>query len=139
MTDGGPRTGTGGARAGGGEDLDPVWKALANPIRRRMLDLLRDGPLTTSELSDRFPDLSRFAVMQHLRVLVDSDLAVARRSGRRRYNHLNPVPIQRIHDRWVSRYRRHWAEALVDLKTELEANNMAGGGATPAAPKRSSQ
>lgn len=104
----------------GPEDLDPVWKALANPIRRRILDLLREGPLTTTDLSDAFADLSRFAVMQHLRVLVDAELVTIRRSGRRRYNHLNPVPIQRIHDRWVSRYRRHWAEALVDLKEELE-------------------
>ncbi len=131
--------GAGGAHAGPAEDLDPVWKALANPIRRRMLDLLREGPLTTSELSDLFADLSRFAVMQHLRVLVEADLVVARRSGRRRHNHLNPVPIQRIHDRWVSRYRRHWAEALVDLKTELEANDTPDGAATPAAPRRSSK
>ena len=106
-----------------GDDLAPVWKALSNPVRRRILDLLRAGPLTTSDLSEAFADLSRFAVMQHLRVLVDADLVTARRSGRRRFNHLNPVPIQRIHDRWVSRYRRHWAEALVDLKNELESHN----------------
>jgi len=116
MTGSGPAAG----EPQGPEDLDPVWKALANPIRRRILDLLRDGPLTTTDLSDAFADLSRFAVMQHLRVLVDAELVTIRRSGRRRYNHLNPVPIQRIHDRWVSRYRRHWAEALVDLKEELE-------------------
>jgi DNA-binding transcriptional ArsR family regulator len=105
------------------DELDPVWKALSNAIRRRMLDLLRDGPLTTSDLAERFERLSRFAVMQHLRVLVDAELVTIRRAGRRRFNYLNPVPIQRIHDRWVSRYRRHWAEALVDLKTELESQH----------------
>ncbi len=138
MSGDGPGRGTAGGGSGAVEDLDAVWKALANPIRRRMLDLLRAGPLTTSELTDSFTDLSRFAVMQHLRVLVDAELVVARRSGRRRYNHLNPVPIQRIHDRWVSRYRRHWAEALVDLKTELEAN-AADGEQTPEAHERSSR
>lgn len=116
------------------EDLDPVWKALANPIRRRILDLLREGPLTTTDLSDAFADLSRFAVMQHLRVLVDAELVTIRRSGRRRYNHLNPVPIQRIHDRWVSRYRRHWAEALVDLKEELERHQADPGSGRAAQP-----
>ncbi len=116
------------------EDLDPVWKALANPTRRRILDLLREGPLTTTDLSDAFADLSRFAVMQHLRVLVDAELVTIRRSGRRRYNHLNPVPIQRIHDRWVSRYRRHWAEALVDLKEELERHQADPGSGRAAQP-----
>lgn len=129
-------TGSGPASAGpqDPEDLDPVWKALANPIRRRILDLLREGPLTTTDLSDAFADLSRFAVMQHLRVLVDAELVTIRRSGRRRYNHLNPVPIQRIHDRWVSRYRRHWAEALVDLKEELERHQADPGSGRAAQP-----
>jgi DNA-binding transcriptional ArsR family regulator len=138
MTGPGTDSGSDVPAAAGRDDLDPVWKALANPIRRRMLDLLRAGARTTSELADSFTDLSRFAVMQHLRVLVDAELVVPRRSGRRRFNHLNPVPIQRIHDRWVSRYRRHWAEALVDLKAALEAN-AADGEATPAALRRSSQ
>lgn len=107
------------------EDLEPVWKALANPVRRRILDLLREGPRTTGALAEAFSDLSRFAVMQHLAVLADADLVVYRREGRRRLNYLNPVPIQRVHDRWVSRYTRPWTEALVALREELESVSTA--------------
>jgi len=102
------------------DELDPVWRALANPARRRILDLLRDGPRTTGDLAERFPELTRFAVMQHLRVLEEADLLVARRSGRERYNYLNAVPIQRVYDRWVVRYMQPWTEALVGLKDDLE-------------------
>jgi DNA-binding transcriptional ArsR family regulator len=104
-------------------DLDPVWRALANPIRRQMLDVLRDGACTTGDLAGRFPHLSRFAVMQHLRVLEAGSLVVHRRHGRQRLNSLNPVPIQQIFDRWVSRYQQPWLEALVGLKGELEATH----------------
>ena len=103
------------------EDLEPVWRALASPIRRRMLDLLFNGPRSTGALAESFPDLSRFAVMQHLRVLEDADLVIPRREGRTRLNFLNPVPIQRIYHRWVSRYQEAWAESLVSLKGSLEA------------------
>ena len=103
------------------DDLDAVWRALSNPVRRRALDLLGDGPLTTGELSDRFPELSRFAVMQHLGVLEEAELVVAVRRGRSRYNYLNPIPIQRIYDRWVSRYMQPWTDALTSMKHELEA------------------
>jgi DNA-binding transcriptional ArsR family regulator len=99
-----------------------VWRALANPLRRRILDLLRDQALPTGELAEAFPDHSRFAVMQHLRVLEEGGLVVRRKLGRQTVNHLNPVPIQQILDRWVSRYERHWAESLVDLKTQLESS-----------------
>lgn len=101
-------------------DDDAVWRALASPVRRRVLDLLTEGPRTTGGLADAFEDLSRFAVMQHLKVLEEADLVVPRREGRRRFNHLNAVPIQRIHRRWVSRYTGRWADALVALKDELE-------------------
>jgi DNA-binding transcriptional ArsR family regulator len=104
----------------GNDDLAPVWRALANPLRRRILDLLRDGPRTTGELARDFPDHSRFAVMQHLRALEAGGLVVSRRRGRMRLNHLNPVPIQRIYDRWVRRYQQSWAESLVGLKHALE-------------------
>jgi DNA-binding transcriptional ArsR family regulator len=107
------------------QELDPVWKALANPIRRRMLDVLRDGPCTTGELAARFPDLSRFAVMQHLGALGRGGLVVAQRDGRRRFNYFNPVPIQQIFHRWVNRYQRGWMESLVTLKTELEQEDAA--------------
>lgn len=102
------------------EELEPVWKALANATRRRILDMLRDGPATTGEIAGAFPRLSRFAVMQHLRVLEDAELVVARRSGRERYNYINPVPIQEIHARWVSQYTQPWAEALLGMRDELE-------------------
>lgn len=108
------------------DDLDPVWRALANPARRHILDVLRDGHRTTGDLADLFPDLSRFAVMQHLKVLAEADLVRVRRSGRERHNFLNPVPIQRIHRRWVSRYQKPWAEALVGLKDFLEDEHTAG-------------
>lgn len=107
------------------EDLDEVWRALSNPIRREMLDHLRDGPLITGEVAERFPELSRFAVMQHLKVLADADLVVARREGRKRFNHLNPVPIERIYTRWVSDYVQPWTQALVGLKDTLEARERA--------------
>lgn len=102
------------------DELEPVWRALASPVRRRVLDLLRDGPRTTGELADAFPALSRFAIMQHLGVLADADLVTTRRDGRTRMNFLNPVPIQRIFHRWVSRYQEPWTEALVSLKGEME-------------------
>jgi DNA-binding transcriptional ArsR family regulator len=104
-------------------DLEPAWRALASPIRRRMLDVLREGPCTTGELAAHFPHLSRFAVMQHLRVLEAGNLAGYKREGRQRLNYLNPVPIQQIFDRWVSRYQQPWLEALVGLKTQLETTH----------------
>ena len=109
--------------------MDEVWKALANSVRRRMLDVLADGPATTGELASQFPELYRFAVMQHLGVLETADLVVARKVGRRRINHLNPVPIQRISDRWIDFYRCPLAVALVDLKAQLESEAGAESGA----------
>jgi DNA-binding transcriptional ArsR family regulator len=100
--------------------LEHVWKALASPTRRAMLDSLRIGPMTTGAIADRFPRLSRFAVMQHLRVLEEAELVIPRRVGRERYNYLNPVPIQQVYDRWVVRYMKPWTEALVTLRDELE-------------------
>lgn len=102
------------------DDLAPVWKALASSVRRDILDALRDGPLTTGAIAERFPRLTRFAVMQHLRVLEDAELVLPHRMGRERFNYLNPVPIQRVYDRWVSRYMKPWTEALVGLQHELE-------------------
>ncbi|HUF51450.1 MAG TPA: metalloregulator ArsR/SmtB family transcription factor [Longimicrobiales bacterium] len=104
-----------------GADDDAVWRALANATRRAMLDALRSGPQTTGELAEQFGELSRYAVMQHLRVLEAAELVVVRRDGRRRYNYLNAVPIQALYDRWVVRYMQPWMEALVDLREELEA------------------
>lgn len=110
-------------------DDDAVWKALANPVRRKILDLLRARPLRTGEVADHFGDLSRFAVMQHLKILTEAQLVVPRRDGRARVNYLNPIPIQLIHERWVSRFQRPWAEALVALKEELEGRASGDPGA----------
>lgn len=90
-----------------------------------MLDLLRDEPRTTGALAERFPELSRFAVMQHLRLLEAAELVIARREGRKRYNYLNAVPIQRVYDRWVVRFMAPWTEALVSLRDQLETESRA--------------
>jgi DNA-binding transcriptional ArsR family regulator len=103
------------------DDLDPVWRALASPFRRRMLDVLRRGPRTTGDLATLFPDVTRFAVMQHLGVLVEAQLVTVTRQGRERWNHLNAVPIRRIYERWVSRYDEPFAAELVALKKRAEA------------------
>lgn len=104
------------------DDLEPTWRALANPIRREMLDRLREGPLPTGELVLAFPDLSRFAVMQHLGVLEEGGLVVTQKFGRVRMNCLNVVPLRQISERWISRYEALWADELIDLKSRLETN-----------------
>lgn len=101
-------------------EADLIWAALAHPTRRQILDLLAQRPQTTGELVERFDHLCRTAVMKHLDLLVAADLVVPRRSGRHRWNHLNPVPIQRVCDRWVSRHVRGMANALSRLKDHLE-------------------
>ncbi|HTL30493.1 MAG TPA: metalloregulator ArsR/SmtB family transcription factor [Tepidisphaeraceae bacterium] len=101
-----------------------VWRALSNAARRRMLDLLRDRALTTTALAAHFPSLSRFAVMQHLRVLERAQLVIVRREGRERYNQLNVAPIQMIYDRWVSRYARPAASAAAALKHFVEKEGV---------------
>jgi DNA-binding transcriptional ArsR family regulator len=107
------------------DDLDPVWRALASPLRRRMLDRLRAGPRTTGALAALFPRLSRFAVMQHLSVLEEARLVVARREGRERWNALNPVPIRRIYERWVRRYDEPFVTALTTIQARAEAGAAA--------------
>jgi len=102
------------------QDLEPVWRALANPLRREMLDRLREGPLPTGELVLGFPELSRFAVMQHLAVLESAGLVVSHKLGRTRMNCLNIVPIRLISERWISRYEALWADGLIDLKRRIE-------------------
>src|SRR5262245_42210958 len=80
---------------------DDLWRALANPVRRQLLDLLGTAPQTTGDLAAAFPELSRFAVMQHLDVLTAVGLVLVRRQGRHRFNHLNPVPLRHWYERWV--------------------------------------
>jgi len=105
------------------QDLEHVWKGLSNPTRRKMLDLLRDGPLTTGELAEGFPDLSRFAVMQHLAVLNRSGLVLVRKEGRKRFNYLNAAPVRMLYERWVSEIAAPVAEAAVGLKRFVERRN----------------
>src|SRR5213596_3532432 len=101
-------------------DDDRVFKALADPTRRFLLDQLfaRDGR-TLSELESEL-EMTRFGVMKHLRVLEDAGLVVTRRQGRAKLHFLNPVPIRLIHDRWIDKYRERRVSALAELKTELE-------------------
>lgn len=107
------------------DDLDDVWRALANPHRRRILDILRAKPCTTGELADAVGE-NRFLVMQHLNLLREANLVAVEVDGRRRINHLNPVPIQNIYERWVGKYQGDWAAALVGLKRTVEARAAAG-------------
>jgi DNA-binding transcriptional ArsR family regulator len=99
---------------------DLVFKALAAPIRRALLDAIRDKPQTTGQLCVRFHTLDRCTVMQHLKVLEDADLVIVRREGRERWNHLNALPIKHIHDRWIGPYATRAVEMLDRLKTDLE-------------------
>ncbi len=100
-------------------DLAPVWKALADPTRREILDLLRHRPRTTGELAEAFPS-TRFAVMKHLEVLVEAGLVVSRKQGRERWNHLNATPLMAIYERWVRPYEALWAGGLLRLKELAE-------------------
>jgi uncharacterized protein YndB with AHSA1/START domain len=100
--------------------MDEVFKALADPTRRELLDELfgADGQ-TLSALEEHFT-MTRFGVMKHLKVLEEAGLVVTRKRGREKLHFLNPVPIRLIHDRWVSKYQEPWAAALSDLKQRLE-------------------
>jgi uncharacterized protein YndB with AHSA1/START domain len=101
--------------------VDAVFKALADPTRRSLLDELfrRDGQ-TLSELDERF-SMTRFGVMKHLKQLEEAGLVVTKKRGREKLHFLNPVPIRLVHDRWVSKYAEPWAAALSDIKTRLES------------------
>ncbi len=103
------------------DPLDPIWNALANPHRRQLLDLVRDGPLTTGELAAAFPDLSRYAVMQHIGVLTDAGLLLPRHEGRYRYNYLNPIPIRRIYERWIRPFAGEVAGQMLSLGSYLHS------------------
>ena len=100
--------------------MDDVFKALADPTRRHLLDRLfeRDGR-TLLELESGL-EMTRFGVMKHLKVLEEAGLVVTRRRGREKLHYLNPVPIRLIHDRWIDKYTEHRVSALAGLKTELE-------------------
>ena len=97
-----------------------VFRALADPTRRSLLDeLFREDGQTLSELEERFT-MSRFGVMKHLKLLEEAGLVVTKRRGREKLHFLNPVPIRLVHDRWVSKYAEPWTAALSDMKERLE-------------------
>ncbi len=106
------------------EDDDRVFRALADPSRRLLLDLLfaRDGRTLTELVAEvgRVVEMTRFGVMKHLTVLEDAGLVITHRQGREKFHHLNPVPIRLIHDRWIDKYTEHRVAMLADLKHDLE-------------------
>lgn len=102
------------------DDSDRVFRALAAPVRRAILDALKDRPWMTGELCAAFPALDRCTVMQHLKVLEEAELVIVRRKGRERWNHLNPLPIKHLHDRWIGPYAARAVDMLDRLKTDLE-------------------
>jgi DNA-binding transcriptional ArsR family regulator len=102
------------------DELDPVWKALSDPTRRAILDLLRDRPRTTTEIVESFPHLTRFGVMKHLDVLRSAQLVHTREAGRQRMNSLNAVPIRQIYERWVSPFHELWSSDLLRIKEAVE-------------------
>ena len=99
---------------------DLIFKALASPTRRRILDEIKDAPLTTGDLCERFPELDRCTVMQHLKVLEGAGLVVARREGRERWNHLDALPVHAIHERWIGPYAAYAASMLSRLRKQVE-------------------
>lgn len=100
--------------------MDAVFRALADPTRRSLLDeLFREDGQTLNALEGRLP-MTRFGVMKHLKVLEEAGLVVSKRRGREKLHFLNPVPIRLVHDRWVSKYAEPWAAGLSDLKRDME-------------------
>jgi DNA-binding transcriptional ArsR family regulator len=113
------------------DDLDAVWKALSDPTRRAILDLLRQGPRTTTAIVGAFPRLTRFGVMKHIEVLREAGLIETREEGRQRVNSLNVIPIRQIYERWVGRFEELWSSHLLRIKEIAE-----GHPGSPAPPKR---
>ena len=103
------------------DELDAVFRALADPTRRAVLDALfeRDGQTVTA-LCAHFPEMTRFGVMKHLTLLEAADLVITHREGRTKQHYLNPVPIQRLADRWIGKYAQPFTRALVDVQQQLE-------------------
>jgi DNA-binding transcriptional ArsR family regulator len=103
------------------DELDGVWKALSDSTRRSILDLLRQGPRTTTQIVEAFPQLSRFGVMKHIDVLRGAGLIQTREERRQRINSLNVVPIRQIYERWVGRFEELWSSHLLRIKEDAEA------------------
>ena len=105
------------------QDLDPIWKALSDATRREILEFLRDGPRQTTEIVERFPQLSRFGVMKHLDVLREARLVDTRSEGRRRINSLNAAPLREILERWIGKYEAYWSNTLLRVKESAESQS----------------
>ena len=105
--------------------MDAVFRALDDPSRRLLLDSLfeSDGQ-TLAELTTQLPDMTRFGVMNHLRVLEEAGMVVSKKVGRNKHHYLNPVPIREVHDRWISRYTESLVGGLSRLKQQLEGKTM---------------
>src|SRR5918999_5358039 len=104
--------------------MDAVFRALADPTRRSLLDaLFKEDPQTLTALARRLP-MTRIAVMKHLRILEEAGLVKTKRRGREKLHFLNPVPIRLVHDRWVSKYAEPWAATLTGLKKAIEEDVM---------------
>ena len=108
------------------DELDGVWKALSDSTRRAILDLLRQGPRTTTQIVEAFPHLSRFGVMKHIDVLRGAGLIHTREERRQRINSLNAAPIRQIYERWVGRFEGLWASELLRIKEDAEGRDAAG-------------
>jgi DNA-binding transcriptional ArsR family regulator len=120
----------------GDADLDAVFHALAHPVRRQLLDLLRASPGCNVNDACRPFDLSRIAVMKHLRVLEDAGLVISRKSGRSRELYFNLVPIQQVYERWTTEYSSTWAKRLLDLKRRVEGAVPADDGQRGPSPSK---
>ena len=105
------------------DDLDSVWKALSDNTRRSILDLLRHGPRTTTEIVEAFPHLTRFGVMKHIEVLREAGLVHTRDERRQRINSLNVVPTRQIYERWVGRFEELWSAHLLRIQEDAEARS----------------
>ena len=99
---------------------DSIFKALGDSRRREILDLLKERGRTTGELIERFNQLDRCTVMQHLKVLEKADLVIVKREGRLRWNYINPLPIKELHDRWIGSYADGAIDLLARMKREIE-------------------
>ncbi|KKK39916.1 ArsR family transcriptional regulator [Mesobacillus campisalis] len=103
-----------------GEELSTVFKALGHPTRREILDILKVSPRTTGELTDLFPDVTRYAIMKHLKILQEGNLVVVRREGKYKRNFLNAVPLQEMYNRWVGKYMQSTASSLLNLRKAVQ-------------------
>ena len=105
------------------EDNDQIWKALSDPTRRSILDALRKGSKTTTEIVEVFPEMTRHAVMKHIDVLRNAGLIVTHEDGRRRVNSLNSVPLRRIYERWMGPFAELWSSTLLRIKDDAEGTD----------------